>query len=443
MKICILGAGITGLTVARLLDPEHHDVQVLEKSSVAGGLCRSSVVEGFTCDHSGGHILFSKDKKTLDWMLDQVGRDNIVKKDRHTRIRWHDRYVPYPFENGVGHLTPEAKFDCLKGYLEAVEQRKAEPCPENFHDWIVWKMGRGFADHFMFPYNRKIWGCDLHEMSSGWVAGRVPDAPVDDILKAACGVNTEGYTHQALFYFPLRGGFQALTDGVRRGVQHPIHMQTPVESVRKTADGWRVNDVDFDLVVNTIALPELAPRFEGLPTDVAADIAALEPVSLVNVLVGMKADKPLQDLSWIYLPFEDQGVTNRLTFFSNYSPLNAPEGHTSYMAEATYRGNLDVSQDWIDQLVSGLEHAGVLRRSDVTVTEHWKSRYAYIDQNIEFPARIQRVREWFDASGMLTVGRFGRYEYHNSDQCIMRAFEAVKQIETLSQSGIVEPFVFS
>ena len=31
--------------------------------------------------------------------------------------------------------------------------------------------------------------------------------------------------------------------------------------------------VDFDLVVNTIALPELAPRFEGLPTDVAADIA--------------------------------------------------------------------------------------------------------------------------------------------------------------------------
>ena len=201
--------------------------------------------------------------------------------------------------------------------------------------------------------------------------------------------------------------------------------------------------MDFDLVVNTIALPELAPRFEGLPTDVAADIAALEPVSLVNVLVGMKADKPLQDLSWIYLPFEDQGVTNRLTFFSNYSPLNAPEGHTSYMAEATYRGNLDVSQDWIDQLVSGLEHAGVLRRSDVTVTEHWKSRYAYIDQNIEFPARIQRVREWFDASGMLTVGRFGRYEYHNSDQCIMRAFEAVKQIETLSQSGIVEPFVFS
>ena len=40
--------------------------------------------------------------------------------------------------------------------------------------WIDWRMGQGFADHFMVPYNQKIWSrTDLDEMSSSWVAGRV------------------------------------------------------------------------------------------------------------------------------------------------------------------------------------------------------------------------------------------------------------------------------
>jgi protoporphyrinogen oxidase len=443
LKICILGAGITGLTIARLLDADGHEVTILERSRQPGGLCRSSVIEGFTCDHAGGHILFSKDKKTLEWMLDQVGRDNLVRKDRHTRIRWHDRYVPYPFENGLGHLPPEAKFDCLKGYLESVDRRKSgDPCPSNFHDWILWKMGQGFADHFMFPYNEKLWECDLHEMSSEWVAGRVPDAPIDDILKAAVGIDTAGYTHQAIFYFPLEGGFQALTDGVARAIPHCLRLGTAVESVRKTSEGWRVNDEDHDFVVNTIPLPELAPSFEGMPVDLAAEVLALRPVSLVNVLVGMKANQELEDLSWIYLPFSEQGPANRVTFFSNYSPRNAPPGHVSYMAEVTYRDDIDVTQAWTNELLQGLEHVGLVNRSDVVVTHAFKSRYAYIDQNREFPARIERIRKWFDASGMLTVGRFGRYEYHNSDQCIMRAFEATAQIREIAATGVATPFAF-
>lgn len=444
MKICILGGGITGLSIARLLDPARFDVTVLERASVLGGLCRSSVVDGFTCDHAGGHILFSKDSKVLDWMLDHVGRDNLVEKNRNTRIRWHGIDVPYPFENGVGSLTPEAKFDCLKGYLAAVKGREAGvECPSNFHDWILWKMGSGFAEHFMFPYNRKLWECDLHEMSSAWVAGRVPDAPVDDILKAAVGVQTEGYVHQAVFWFPLEGGFQALTDGVAKACPHPIHTDTPVESLRRDGEGWMVNGERYDFVVNTMPLLELVKVFEDLPEDMRGEIDQLQPISLVNVLVGMKRDEPLPDLSWMYMPFEDQGPANRITFYSNYSPRNAPEGHASYMAEITYRGQLDFDPEMEAQLLQGLEFAGILKRSDVVVTKHWHSEYAYIHQDLEFLDRIARVRNWFDNSGMLTLGRFGRYEYHNSDQCIGRAFQAVEQIEALAEKGEMKGFDFA
>jgi protoporphyrinogen oxidase len=444
LRICILGGGITGLSVARLCQADGHDTVVLEAAPVAGGLCRSSVVSGFTCDHAGGHILFSKDKPVLEWMLDNVGRDNLVRKERHTRILWHDRFVPYPFENGVGHLTPQAKYECLRGYLEAHEQRRrGVPCPDNFGDWIVWKMGQGFADHFMFPYNRKLWEIDLARMSSAWVAGRVPEAPVDDILKAACGFDTPGYTHQAVFWFPRRGGFQALPDGVAAPIRGCLRLRTPVESVRRTAEGWRVNDEDYDLVVNTIPLPELAKAFVDLPADVRADVEELQPISLVNMLVGFKTDQPLTDLSWIYLPFADQGPANRVTYFSNYSPENAPPDHASYMVEVTHRGDLEPTLDWQQDVVRALEGCKLLRRNDVVVTHAFRNRYAYIDQTLEFPARIARVRAWFDASGLITLGRFGRYEYHNSDQCIRRAFEAHAQIQVLAASGVPQPFVFN
>jgi protoporphyrinogen oxidase len=140
-------------------------------------------------------------------------------------------------------------------------------------------------------------------------------------------------------------------------------------------------------------------------------------------------------LSWVYLPFADQGPTNRVTYFSNYSPANAPPGCGSFLAEVTHRGELCPDKQWLDALLQGLEHAGILRREQVVLTEWCNNEFAYIDQDLAFAERIARVRSWFDASGYITFGRFGRYEYHNSDQCIARAMEVHAHVREIAQTG--------
>ena len=105
------------------------------------------------------------------------------------------------------------------------------------------------------------------------------------------------------------------------------------------------------------------------------------------------------------------------------------------MAEVTHRGELEPSRSWVDDLGRALGAAGVLDPSAITVTHWTNSEFAYIDQNAQFAARIARVRSWFDTSGHITFGRFGRYEYHNSDQCVARAMEVRDHIRVIAASG--------
>ena len=185
LKIAILGAGVSGLALARFLIERGfpaNDLHLFESGPVVGGLCRSKTVDGFTYDVSGGHILFSKDADAMQWMKDRAGGDDaFVQRDRNTKIRFDDRWVHYPFENGLGDLPDGPKFDCLKGYVEAWHRRQVDQsaAPTDFKTWIQWRFGDGIARHFMDPYNEKIWKRPLEEITSAWVAGRVPDAPID------------------------------------------------------------------------------------------------------------------------------------------------------------------------------------------------------------------------------------------------------------------------
>ena len=75
----------------------------------------------------------------------------------------------------------------------------------------------GWSTAVTFAVVQKIWNVDLHELGTTWVSGRVPDAPLEDVLRSAIGVKTEGYTHQSVFWFPRNGGFEAMVKGTVDG----------------------------------------------------------------------------------------------------------------------------------------------------------------------------------------------------------------------------------
>jgi protoporphyrinogen oxidase len=131
LKIAILGGGISGVALARLLAADGHRVVVLEKANAPAGCARAAVTASSPSTRPAATSCSRKDKPVLDWQLQRCGGEaGTVRTVRNTKIRWHDRWVPYPFENGVGHLTKEAIVDCIDGYVEAyVAASSGEPCP--------------------------------------------------------------------------------------------------------------------------------------------------------------------------------------------------------------------------------------------------------------------------------------------------------------------------
>lgn len=429
MKLAILGAGLTGVTLCRLLKEKGHEITVFEKENKAGGLCRSEKRDGFTFDCSGSHIIFSRDKEVLSFM-ENVLQDNRETRNRSTKIFYKKRYIKYPFENGLYQLPKEDLYFCISEYIKMlIAKEKGEVSdPKNFKEWIYAAFGKGIAESYLIPYNEKIWNYPLDKMSKHWMDGRVPSPPVEDIIKSAIGIETEGYTHQAVFSYPIDGGIEALINAAAKPVKDCIKTNTEVTSVRKTDDGWQItaggNVYYADKVISTIPLQILLPMLDDVPQDVMNACSALHYNSIASIEIGFKGDAP--DISWMYVPENEWGRFNRISFPSNFSKHAAPAGCSSVLAEITYNEGDEVSKMSDDELINhaadGLRRMGILNTEIVHASAD-RFKYAYVVYDIDYQKNIKIIREYIEGkTGISLVGRFSQFEYLNMDGCIRSAF---------------------
>lgn len=432
MKTAILGGGLTGVTLARLLRERGEDVVVLEAEPEYGGLCRSKRSGGFTFDTGGSHIIFSRDCEALSFMKEALG-ENRTERERQTKIFYKGRYVKYPFENGLSNLPKDDLFFCINEFVKnliAVEKGEVSP-PQNFRDWIAATFGKGIAECYMVPYNRKIWKFPPEEMSAHWMEGRVPMPPVEDVIRSAIGIETEGYTHQSVFSYPESGGIEALVRAIAAPVEGAIRTGFVVRSVRRREDGkWTIGDGNEEVVadrcVATIPLQALIPALEGVPAEVREACAGLKYNAVACVCIGVRGSA--LPYSWVYVPQDEIGLFNRISFPSNYSDGNAPEGCSSVLAEITYREGDEAAQmsddALVDHTVGGLVKMGVIASpDDVVHAAVERQKYAYVIYDLDYLENIRVVREFVEGAGIDLLGRFAEFEYLNMDGCIRHVLD--------------------
>jgi protoporphyrinogen oxidase len=360
---------------------------------------------------------------------------NEQRNNRNTRIFYKGRLVKYPFENGLYDLPPEDRFFCINGFIQnliAVEKGLAKR-PENFREWILHTFGPGIADCYMVPYNEKIWKYPTEKMSLHWVNGRIPRPPVEDIIKAAIGIETEGYTHQAVFSYPLDGGIEALVKAIAKPVEMAIRTGFRVTSVKKAKKTWTISNgnetLEADRVICTIPVQHLLPCLEGVPPQVTAACKALVYNSLACINIGIKG--PLPPVSWMYIPDKKLGMTNRLSFPSNFSSHAAPEGCSAILAEITHQPGDEVAflsdAELISEVTRMLEEMAICTRDRIVYTSVERQPFAYVVYDLAYLENIETVKNYCTQAGIPLVGRFAQFEYLNMDGVIRSVFDFVAQ----------------
>jgi protoporphyrinogen oxidase len=422
----ILGGGLSGLTLGYFLDKQREDFAILEKERQCGGLMRTLFENGFTFDYGGSHVIFSRNKEVLDFMLSLLGQNKIARR-RNAKVLYKGRYMKYPFENDLSSLPKSINFRCLFTFIQNTIEKRSGTArkPKNLKEWFYYTFGEGIADEYLIPYNEKIWKYQSEKTSLAWVE-RIPSPPLEDVIRSSLGIETEGYLHQLNFHYTRHDGIQAIIDALTAPIDNKITTNFEIKKIRHERNQWLVSNGKqekfCDSIVSTIPINDLIKATDA-PAEVKKAAASLKYNSLISVMIGLDLKK-INDLSWLYIPNPDV-LPHRVSFPSNYSPYVAPPGKSSVLAEVTcpFHGEIWKTKDeeLIDRVIDDLHTLKILRMQDICFSRVRKTQYAYVINDLNHDENMGIIREYLTEKDISSLGRFGEFAYLNMDDCVGRA----------------------
>ncbi|MFH1723560.1 MAG: FAD-dependent oxidoreductase [Elusimicrobiota bacterium] len=422
-KVAVLGGGLAGLQVGRLLQERGVDCLILEERDVVGGLCRT-IRSGRYCWDIGPHAFYSRDPRAMEYyralpVAYAEHRRNVKVCHRGPGGRIFE--VGYPFENGLADLPLRHRLECLAGYCRAFLSDTREY--RHLRHWIEAGLGEGIARHFMIPYNEKIWDCPLERISMDLVNRKIDPEPPLRLLRHCFVRGSVGRGYQARFLYPKKGA-GALTDAVAETVKDRIRTGWRVSRLEPVGRRWRIvpaqgAPVEADSVVSTIPLPELLkalgdPRLLGYQESFRGNDTYVVAVGLKEACRFGR----FGDCHWVF--FAGPEVFYRVTLMNSLSDERPP----TLVAEITRKGpssaaGIDgiVGRVLRDLIASGMlpgEHA-------VDLAQGHLERYTYPIPTLGLARAREAVERRLSGRGIFLAGRSGRWSYINTDGVFLGA----------------------
>lgn len=418
-RIVIVGAGISGLSIAHFLST-FGSVQVLEKSEKPGGLIKCDIVSDNLFHKVGGHVFNAKNQEVLNWFWSHFDIENeFVKARRNAKILIHGKQIGYPIENFLYELDKKIIHSAINDFIEILSkgnQHKSEY--ENFESFLKGRFGETLYNLYFKPYNTKLWNTDLSEVPLEWLQGKLPMPNIQDILLNNILKQEENEMVHSTFYYPVQGGSQFIADRLAENIN--IVTGYSVDLIDYSNGKYIINgDLEADVVVYTGDIRKLHLILKVQDSKLEKSLKEVSSLPS-NGTSNMLCECDDNDLSWLYIP-EPFTKAHRIIYTGNFSPNNS-KGTNRKTCVVEFSGKTDPEE--MKQEIKKLP-------GNLSYLAHNYEPDSYIINKKDTPQKVEEVKKLLASRQFYLLGRFAEWEYYNMDKAIEAAINLSKSIMQL------------
>ncbi|MEK7705912.1 MAG: FAD-dependent oxidoreductase [Myxococcota bacterium] len=429
-EVIVVGAGLAGLTCGRLLGER---AILLERGEQVGGVAGSVQRDGFTFDHTG-HWLHLSQPWTRDLIAELFRPEELIEVQRRAAIVSRGIRTAYPFQANTYGRPTDVVAACVLGYFQARERKLQgnAPAPATFEDYIRDELGDGVAEHFMLPYNQKLWCTPPRELDAAWCRRFVPTPTPEEVVRGALSSDGAGHGigYNASFLYPRVGGIGELSRRLAHSLHAAPRTHAAVAKIDWSAKSLVLGDgttLAYEHLVSSMPLCDLVDRLAPLPAELREARTALRAVSVTYWDVGVRGVNGTDDAHWTYFP-DDDVPFYRVGSPSSVLPTLAPAGHRSYYVEVAHlRGNPPPCDD--AKVLAGLRRAGLVGTHEEPVLMVRNTLdVAYVIMDHAYGAARATLLAWLAAHNIASIGRYGAWTYDSMEGAMLQGRDAAWRI---------------
>lgn len=338
MKVAIIGAGISGLTLAYKLKNFGIETRIFEAGSTSGGYIQSLKEEGYLIE-SGPQSFLNNEPVTMRLISELRLNSQLISTNPESQ--W--RYIYY--NNKLNQIHPSSLiksnyislYGKIRTLLEPITSLQKSIQNETVESFFIRHFGQEVTDKIIRPFCVGIFASDISELLMQESFPYIKD--IENEAKSLLLYFLRMKKHRPSLK-TFKGGLSTLTKQLTELTSDILQLNSPVYEIKKSKSGWIIEDLSFDHIVLSVGPKALSKiHISGVPM---ADLD-IPHAPIISLSLGIDGPLPHKGFGTLIHPHHKRkmlGFLHSSDVFIN----RAPRGKsllTSFVGGAYYPEVLD------------------------------------------------------------------------------------------------------